>query len=122
MGSTKNRKLFFSKNNFTYRKNRIAGIYIFDKSTVQSNNRFSESAGLERLGKVGEEVNDEELSLVELLLTKPEDNVLGDRLDAVFDPIIFSDIFGGTLSTIFPEWVSEGWEETLHLQPVAVHL
>jgi len=72
---------------------------------------------------VGEEVNEDELSLMELLLTNPEDDVFGARhVDADFPPTIFSDIFGGTVGAIFPEWGSIFCEESLHLQPVAVHL
>ena len=37
-------------------------------------------------------------------------------------PTNFSDIFGGTMGAIFPEWASLFCEASLHLQPVAVHL
>ena len=71
---------------------------------------------------VGEEVNEDELSLMELLLTKPEDDVFGAGVGAPLPPTNFSDIFGGTMGAIFPEWASLFCEASLHLQPVAVHL
>ena len=71
---------------------------------------------------VGEEVNEDELSLMELLLTNPEDDVFGAMVDTDLPPTNFSDIFGGTVGAIFPEWASVFCEESLHLQPVTVHL
>ena len=89
-----------------------------------SNNLFSESAGLGRLGIVGEEVNEEELSLKELLLlTKPEDGALDVGEDVFLPPINLSDIFGGVEVGISHVYDSRfGDKLLLHLHPVAVHL
>ena len=88
-----------------------------------SNNLFSESAGLGRLGIVGEEVNEEELSLKELLLTKPEDGALDVGEDVFLPPINLSDILGGVevgLSHVYASMFGDVL--LLHLHPVAVHL
>ena len=88
-----------------------------------SNNLFSESAGLGRLGIVGEEVNEEELSLKELLLTKPEDGALDVGEDVFLPPINLSDILGGVVVGISHVYDSRfGDVLLLHLHPVAVHL
>ena len=88
-----------------------------------SNNLFSESAGLGRLGIVGEEVNEEELSLKELLLTKPEDGALDVGEDVFLPPINLSDILGAVEVGISHVYASIfGDVLLLHLHPVAVHL
>ena len=92
------------------------------KFTYDSN-LFSESAGLDRLGMVGEEVN-EELSLMELLLmmSGEEKDVFGPVICLDLPPTTISDIFGGKTVAVPPTGDSTFGVRSVHLQPFAVHL
>jgi hypothetical protein len=98
-------------------------IHLRNCKFTYDSNLFSESAGLDRLGMVGEEVN-EELSLMELLLmmSGDEKDVFGPVICLDLPPTTISDIFGGKTVTVPPTGDSKFGVRSVHLQPFAVHL